>query len=259
MAYRRVLRSEDLPACGETADGDARLGAAARATTVDVPVIRRARTGRTEVLLMRLPGGEVVAFAPHCPHQGTPLDQASLFEGCIRCPQHNYVYDPTTGANILPTRDARPEVLWRLKPGYLPIYPVEERDGWIWVSDTPSPPPDPGDPAASARSVLPAAPPSPPPAEAPAAPQQEAVTAAAGTELELTLPTQPEPAHMWKVDVTGAAVALLEQTMELEAPFRLRLRLAAREPGEATVRCAYTKPWADDPREVRTFTVHVEA
>lgn len=264
MTYRRVLRSHALPAPeGGHATGTSRLAAAARATTVSEPTIRKTRVGRSRVLLTRLPSGEVVAFAPRCPHEGTSLADASVFEGRLRCPRHNYLYDPSTGENILPARDARPDKLWRLKPGYLRTYPVREQDGWIWVSDVPNPappsydpdlesgpPPDPGaatGPTDDAES------------QKPAMATLPTVTATAGTEFELALPTQPRPAHVWRVEISGAAVALLDETMESGSGRTVRVRLAAREPGEATVRCAYAQPWAEQPREIRTVTVHVRA
>lgn len=264
MTYRRVLRSQALPAHeGARSEGASRLATTASATTVSEPTIRKVRLGRSRVLLTRLPSGEVVAFAPRCPHEGTSLVNATLFEGRIRCPRHNYLYDPSTGENILPARETRPEKLWRLKPGYLQTHPVQEQEGWIWVSDVPNPPPPAYDPDLESG---------PPPDPDTVAPRSEAaepeepvaappatVTATAGTEFELALPTRPLPAHIWQVEVSGAAVAVLDETMESGEGCTVRVRLAARKPGEATVRCAYAQPWADRPQQVHTVTVHVRA
>lgn len=264
MTYWRVLRSRALPAReGPRSDGGSRLATTASATTVSDPTIRKARVGRSRVLLTRLPSGEVIAFEPHCPHEGTSLVDATLFEGRIRCPRHNYLYDPSTGENILPARETRPEKLWRLKPGYLQTYPVREQDGWIWVSDVPNPPPPAYDPDLESG---------PPPDPATVAPRSEAaepeepvaappptVTVTAGTEFELALPTRPLPAHIWQVQVSGTAVAVLDETMESGDGRTVRVRLAAREAGEATVRCAYGQPWADHAQQVHTVTVYVQA
>lgn len=271
MTFRRVLRSSALPAPAGAlpeealSEGAGRLAVTASATTVGEPTIRKARVGRARVLLTRLPGGGVVAFAPRCPHEGTSLADASIYEGRLRCPRHNYLYDPVSGENVLPAGDARPEALSRLKPGYLRTYPVREEGGWVWVSDVPNPPPPAYDPDLEAgMSPRPRGASSAGPAEPeteltesdePAAAPPRTVTATVGTEVELALPTRPLPAHFWQVDVSGAAVALVDETMDSRST--VRVRLSAQEPGEATVRCAYAQPWAEQPKEEHTITVHV--
>ena len=57
----------------------------------------------------------------HCPHQGGPLGDGQIQDGCLICPWHGYEYDPISGNP--------PE-------GYGDIatsYPVEERDDGLWV------------------------------------------------------------------------------------------------------------------------------
>ena len=130
----KALKSDELPA-GEGAGTQ----------------IRRVRTDDGHVMVARLTDGRLVAFAPSCPHQVTPLDDATLHDGVMRCPRHGYQYDACTGVNVFPTRDAKPENLWKLKPKYLPVYDVEERDGWIWVSTDAKPPPDSWDPGLEER------------------------------------------------------------------------------------------------------------
>ena len=104
--------------------------------------------GGSPVLVGRLSHGKPVAFATRCPHQDTDLTEAgALWEDKLRCHQHQYVYDPSSGENVFPARTAPRQNLWRLKPRYLPTYPVEEHDGWIWVAEEPNPPPTAYDPA----------------------------------------------------------------------------------------------------------------
>ncbi len=105
------------------------------------------RVGDEIVLVGRLNDGQVVAFGAACPHEMTDLRDATFVDGLVRCPRHNYMYDPRTGANVIPTRVARRENLWKLRPGYLPTHSVEERDGWVCVRATPQPPPAGWDPA----------------------------------------------------------------------------------------------------------------
>jgi nitrite reductase/ring-hydroxylating ferredoxin subunit len=124
--WHRTVRSEDL------AQG----------------VILPARAGDVALLLGRLSDGEAVAFAPTCPHEDTSLTEASIWQDQVRCFLHQYLYDPRTGENVFPARTAPRQNLWRLRPRYLPTYPVEERDGWVWVNEEVKPPPDAYDPAA---------------------------------------------------------------------------------------------------------------
>ena len=229
--------------------------------TAGEPGFHRVRVGRAEVLVTRLPSGEAVAFAADCPHQQTPLDAATFWDGKLRCGRHQYLYDVHTGANVLPARDAPPEAMHKLKPGYLPIHPVEERDGWIWVADAPEPPPATYDPELE-RS--PRTPPPPSPPTAPAAPSgpvdggTETRRVRVGEEFELVLPTTPRPAHMWRVSVASGGVAVVSEAFAPDAPPRHVARLVARVGGDAEVRCTYATPWAQEPAETRRFLVRVD-
>ena len=120
-------------------------------SVIGEPHIRRVSVGAVDVLLARLEERGVVAFAATCPHQETNLEAATFWDGKIRCPLHLYLYDPSSGENLIPARSTRPENLWKLKPGYLPIHRVEEHDGWILVSPTPNPPPEGFDPECEVR------------------------------------------------------------------------------------------------------------
>lgn len=124
-----MLRSEDCV----TGDDDERAFTAVR-------------VGEADLLVTRLPGGEVVAFAAECPHLSTPLDAATQRDGRLRCARHLYEYDLRTGENVVPAHDAPPASLWKLKPGYLARHRVQERNGWILVADRPEPPPAAYDP-----------------------------------------------------------------------------------------------------------------
>ncbi len=228
--------------------------------------IRKVRAGRREVLVARLGTGEVVAFGSRCPHQATPLEEAKFWDDNVRCARHQYLYDPHTGENLLPAREASSDTLWKLKPGYLPVYKVEERDGQIWVADEPEPPPPSYDPAAERRPPGASATPEPPPPPAPPTgpvehPLQE-LHATVGETVELVLPTAPSPGCFWKVELSGpvpSALAVTGQSVEPSGPPRQRVVLAAWAEGEATVRCSFGRPWDSVPREVRSFHFVVEA
>jgi 3-phenylpropionate/trans-cinnamate dioxygenase ferredoxin subunit len=83
------------------------------------------------VLLARLEDGTVAAASTVCPHRGEDLSGGRVYMGAIDCPLHHYLYDLRTGVNRYP-RDVFPaDLAARLEP--LPLYPVKEEGGWIWV------------------------------------------------------------------------------------------------------------------------------
>ena len=66
-------------------------------------------------------GGEYGALDNKCPHQGGPLGEGSIENGCLRCPWHGWDFDPITG-----------------KPpgGYddgVETFAVEQRDDGVYV------------------------------------------------------------------------------------------------------------------------------
>jgi nitrite reductase/ring-hydroxylating ferredoxin subunit/predicted secreted protein len=250
--FVRVLASRELPA-GEGLDSQ----------------LRRVRVGRASVLVARRNDGRVVAFATRCPHEATDLEQATLWDGEVRCPKHNYIYDPLSGQNLVPRRGARPGMLWKLHPGYLPTHAVEERDGWIWVREAANPPPPGWDPAAEvpppggaveppAGEPEPEAEPAPPPVPPPAEHPVKRLRVRLGAEFELRLPTTPRPGHVWRFEVPPQ-IQVVRQAFEPGDPPRQRVRLAARAAGEGTVRCLYGRPWEREPAETRSYVVEVVA
>ncbi len=93
--------------------------------------LRKVRVAGSAVLLARLEDGALVAATAVCPHEGADLSQGRVYMGAIDCPRHHYLYDLRTGVNRYP-RDVFPADLTdTLAP--LPLYPVREKSGWIWV------------------------------------------------------------------------------------------------------------------------------
>lgn len=224
------------------------------------PEFHHVRVGKADLLVTRMPDGEVVAFSAECPHQATPLEGATFWEGKLRCARHLYLYDLETGENVLPTRESSPEALRRLKPGYLPVHRAEERDGWIWVAETPEPAPPSVDQAAepsfrAGRDVAAAVAP-PPPVPDLEEPQSQTVEVRVGEEFDLVLATAPRPAHMWR-SAMPAAVAVVSEGFAPDQPPRHVARLVARTPGDVEVTFTYARPWDAEPAETRTFTVRV--
>lgn len=64
--------------------------------------------------------GQYGALDNKCPHQGGPLGEGSIENGCLRCPWHGWDFDPITGK----------------PPGFpdgVQTFPVEERDDGVYV------------------------------------------------------------------------------------------------------------------------------
>ncbi|MCB9117883.1 MAG: Rieske 2Fe-2S domain-containing protein [Caldilineaceae bacterium] len=69
--------------------------------------------------------GRVHAIDNRCPHMGFPLDRGSLCDGILTCHWHHARFDLNSGGSF---------DLWA---DDVPAYPVEVRDGAIWVDLTP--------------------------------------------------------------------------------------------------------------------------
>ena len=73
-----------------------------------------------KVLLVRA-GGAINAYPDRCLHQGVALSTGRL-DGCVlTCSAHEWQYDICTGRGINPAELA------------LPRFPLEIRDGGIWI------------------------------------------------------------------------------------------------------------------------------
>jgi 3-phenylpropionate/trans-cinnamate dioxygenase ferredoxin subunit len=90
------------------------------------------------VVVARLDDGTVAAASAVCPHRGEDLSEGMLYLGAIDCPLHHYLYDLRTGDNLYPRNVFPADLAAGLTP--LPLYPVREEDGWIWVGSREAPP-----------------------------------------------------------------------------------------------------------------------
>ncbi|MEJ6389164.1 thiamine pyrophosphate-binding protein [Gymnodinialimonas ulvae] len=91
-------------------------------------------TARTTFLCLSHFDGQWAAMDNHCPHQGGPLGEGTIERGIddkcwIRCPWHGWDFDPLTGAPPGGHEDTGQAT-----------YPVELRDGQVFVGLTPEPP-----------------------------------------------------------------------------------------------------------------------
>lgn len=63
---------------------------------------RRVTPPGAERIAVVLHDGEVRALHAVCRHQGGPLDEGRVVDGCLTCPWHGWQYDPATGASPPP-------------------------------------------------------------------------------------------------------------------------------------------------------------
>jgi nitrite reductase/ring-hydroxylating ferredoxin subunit len=90
------------------------------------------------VLLARLEDGTPAAASAVCPHQAADLSEGMVYFGAVDCPLHHYLYDLRTGENRYPRNVYPTDLAAGVAP--LPLYPVKEEDGWIWVQSRAKPP-----------------------------------------------------------------------------------------------------------------------
>lgn len=95
--------------------------AVADAGDLEPDQMRLVRLGDRRVVLARTAAG-YVAFDDRCPHKGGSLAGGLMACGTVICPWHGSQFDVATGAvQAGPARDG------------IGTYPVEERDGKIWL------------------------------------------------------------------------------------------------------------------------------
>lgn len=82
------------------------------------------RIGQCRIALFRRLG-RVYAVSGVCRHQGGPLGEGMLVEGCITCPWHGRQYKLEDGTALAPAE------------AHLATYPVEVRDGMVYVKPVP--------------------------------------------------------------------------------------------------------------------------
>jgi nitrite reductase/ring-hydroxylating ferredoxin subunit len=76
------------------------------------------------ILLLRA-DGQIRALDSRCPHMGYPLSQGTIKDGVLRCHWHHWRFDLASGGCFTEGGDD------------VAVFPLEVRDGEIWVSPTP--------------------------------------------------------------------------------------------------------------------------
>ncbi len=93
--------------------------------------LRKVSVAGRAVLLARLEDGALAVTSVVCPHEAADLSQGKIYMGAIDCPRHHYLYDLRTGRNRYPHSVFPANLAADLAA--LPLYPVRELNGWIWV------------------------------------------------------------------------------------------------------------------------------
>jgi len=94
--------------------------------------------GGPRPILVIFARGQVFALDNRCPHMGFPLERGSIEDGILTCHWHHARFDLESGCTF---------DLWA---DDVPTFPVELRDGQVWVKTTPGH----ADPAAHSRQRL---------------------------------------------------------------------------------------------------------
>jgi methionine sulfoxide reductase heme-binding subunit len=84
--------------------------------------------GGERIALFRHGGGKVSAVSNVCAHQGGPLGEGRILDGCITCPWHGYQYRPEDGCSPPPFIEK------------LSTFPVRVENGRVWIDSSPLPP-----------------------------------------------------------------------------------------------------------------------
>ena len=103
------------------------------AAELEPRALRKVSVAGRVVLLARSENGFLQATSAVCPHQAADLSKGNVYMGAIECPRHRYLYDLRTGQNRYPREVFPADLAATLDP--LPLFPVREKSGWIWVGE----------------------------------------------------------------------------------------------------------------------------
>ncbi|MFN3165611.1 MAG: ferric reductase-like transmembrane domain-containing protein [Phycisphaeraceae bacterium] len=127
----RELRS-DLSACPKPISGWMDVGALDEVPRDRAKVVRvKTRSGCDRVAVFRHGerGEKLSAVASVCAHQGGPLGEGKVVDGCITCPWHGYQYLPETGQSPPPYTETIATYELRLEGERVMLNPEPKRPG----------------------------------------------------------------------------------------------------------------------------------
>ncbi|MFM9958755.1 MAG: Rieske 2Fe-2S domain-containing protein [Phycisphaerales bacterium] len=73
--------------------------------------------------------GKLCAVGNVCAHQGGPLGEGKIIDGCVTCPWHGYQYLPESGASPPPFKEKVPTYEVRISAGRALVNPAPRREG----------------------------------------------------------------------------------------------------------------------------------
>jgi len=86
--------------------------------------------GGLPLVLFRGRAGRAVALEDRCPHRGLALSRGRLDAGSVACAYHGWTFDERGSCCNIPSLVA--EDATKAHSG-VPVYPVKEQDGFVWV------------------------------------------------------------------------------------------------------------------------------
>ncbi len=99
--------------------------------TADIPD-KRARVvciGRGERVAVFRDGSSLTALSNVCAHQGGPLGEGEIIDGCATCPWHGYQYRPHNGQSPPPFTEKIPTYELRIRGGRVEVNPSANAPG----------------------------------------------------------------------------------------------------------------------------------
>jgi nitrite reductase/ring-hydroxylating ferredoxin subunit/DMSO/TMAO reductase YedYZ heme-binding membrane subunit len=119
LAYRKEARTDRMKSTSPEDDG-----------YVKTCAVDKLREGRGKVVVVngtRLAvfryGDRVHAFSNVCRHQGGPIGDGRVVDGCVTCPWHGWQYKPEDGASPPPFKEVISTYKTRLFDGHVYIHP----------------------------------------------------------------------------------------------------------------------------------------
>lgn len=100
---------------------------AALSDAVTTKPIKRIILGEP-IVLYRTEKGDAVGLSDRCPHRFAPLHMGTVKGNCIECPYHGLRFGPSGSCDHNPHGDHKIPQAAKVKS-----YPLEERDGLIWI------------------------------------------------------------------------------------------------------------------------------
>lgn len=78
----------------------------------------------TSIAIFRHDGNKISAVDNFCRHQGGPLSEGKIIDGCITCPWHGWQYQPEDGCSPPPFEERVSTYETKIEDGYVYVNPI---------------------------------------------------------------------------------------------------------------------------------------